>query len=124
MKKIGLITDKSNEMELLACPSETLMVIEAVESKSSVEGVPDNNPDEESKDVHEGFPAMLKAKSSPSISFAEGIKSNTSPTLIVEILPEIVGAVFCITGFGLLPPPHELIINKVTRRRLVRFIKE
>ena len=44
MKKIGLITDKSNEMELLACPSETLMVIEAVESKSSVEGVPDNNP--------------------------------------------------------------------------------
>lgn len=111
-------------MELLACPSETLMVIEAVESKSSVDGVPDNNPDEESKDVHEGFPAMLKAKSSPSTSFAEGIKSNTSPTLIVEILPEIVGAVFCITGFGLLPPPHELIINKVTRRRLVRFIQE
>jgi len=51
------------------------------------------------------MPAILKTKLSPSGSFADGVKFSASPTLIVEVLPEIVGAEFCTTVTGVLPPP-------------------
>lgn len=115
IKKIGLVTVKSKEIALLNSPSDTLIVIAEIESKSAIVAVPDNNPDAVSKFAHAGMPVILKAKSSPSASFDEGVKFSASPTLIVDTLPEIVGAQFCITGIGPPPappsPPHELMTS-------------
>ena len=123
IKKIDLVTVKSKEIELLNWPSDTLMVIKEIESKSAIAATPDNNPDSVSKVAHAGMPVILKIKLSPSTSFAEGVKFSASPTLIVDILPEIVGAKFCITGAGAppLPPPHELMMSNDVKSKELRF---
>lgn len=123
IKKIDLVTVKSKEIELLNWPSDTLMVIEEIESKSAIAATPDNNPDPVSKVAHAGMPAILKTKLSPSTSFAEGVKFSASPTLIVDILPEIVGGQFCITGAGAPPPPppHELMMSNDIKSKELRF---
>ena len=92
-----------------------MIVIEKIEPTSLIAAEPDNKPYAVSKLAHAGMPAILKTKLSPSGSFADGVKFSASPTLIVEVLPEIVGAEFCTTVTGVLPPPPpQEPINKVT----------
>jgi hypothetical protein len=69
------------------------------------------------------MPVILKTKLSPSVSFAEGVKLSASPTLIVDVLPEIVGAAFFITGTGALPPPppHELMTSNDVKSKELHF---
>ena len=125
IKKIGLVTVKSKEIELLSWPSDTVIVMEEIEAKSLITADPDNKPDAVSKLAHAGIPTMLKTKLSPSASFAEGVKYSASPTLIVEVLPEIVGAEFCTTMAGALPPPpppQELTKNTDIKSKALRSI--
>ena len=104
-------------MELDASPSETETLIGYMEPKSSSPGTPESEPEVELNSAHSGFPSIEKERVSPSGSLLEGVKFKFSPTLILEILPDIVGEEFCTSGtFGLEPPPpHEeskVIINK------------
>ena len=97
--------------------------MEEIESKSDVVAEPDNNPDAVSKAAHAGMPVILTTKLSPSTSFADGVKFSASPTLIVEVLPEIVGAEFCttVTGAPPPPPPHELTTSNHIKSKVLRF---
>ena len=96
--------------------------MDEIESKSAVVAEPDNNPDAVSKAAHAGMPVILKTKLSPSTSFADGVKFSASPTLIVEVLPEIVGAEFCTIVAGAAPsPPHELTTSNDIKSKVLRF---
>ena len=113
-------------MELDASPSETETSIGYMEPKSSYPGTPDSEPEVELNSAHSGFPSIEKERVSPSGSLLEGVKFKFSPTLILEILPDIVGEEFCTRGtFGLEPPPpHDgsrIIINKSCREELNIF---
>jgi hypothetical protein len=119
-KKIGFKTVKSNDMELDASPSETETSIAYIESKSSSPGTPDSEPEVELNSAHSGFPSIEKERLSLSGSLLEGVKFKFSPTLILEILPDIVGEEFCATGAFVLdpPPPHDgskAIINNSSK---------
>jgi hypothetical protein len=99
--------------------------MEEIESKSPIVAEPDNKPDAESKLAQAGKPSILKIKLSPSASFAEGVKFRASPTLVVEVLPAMVGAEFCIIMTGALllpPPPQELTINKNMKHKALSSI--
>jgi hypothetical protein len=123
IKKIGLVTVRLKEIEVLNWPSDTVIVMEEIESKSSITAEPDNNPEAVSKVAHAGMPEILKTKLSPSASFADGVKFSASPTLIVDVLPEIVGGEFCTTVASELPPPHELITSNAlpTKPRILNI---
>lgn len=113
-------------MELDASPSETETLIGYMEPKSSSPGTPDSEPEVELNSAHSGFPSIEKERLSPSGSLLEGVKFKFSPTLILEILPDIVGEEFCTSGtFGLdPPPPHDgskIIINKSSKEGLNIF---
>jgi len=119
-KKIGFKTVKSNDMELDASPSETEISIEYLESKSSSRGAPDSEPEVELNSAHSGFPSIEKERLSPFGSLLDGVKFKFSPTLILEILPDIIGEEFCTSGAFVLapPPPHDgskVIIKKSSR---------
>jgi hypothetical protein len=95
IKKIGSVTVRlKGPIEALNSPSVTEIVIADIEPRSSAKGIPVNSPEDELKEAQAGIPVMLKVKISPSESFVVGRKFKASPTLISEILPEIVGAEF------------------------------
>ena len=80
--------------------------------------MPVKRPEDVLKEAQAGIPVMLKVKISPSGSFVVERKFKASPTLISEILPEIVGAKFWGTGAEEVPPPHEN--KKVKTKHLIK----
>jgi hypothetical protein len=115
MKNIGSVTVRlKGPMEAFNSPSETVIVMANIESRSLFSGIPVNKPEEESKVAQAGMPVILKFKTSPSGSFAVGKKFKVSPTLklLKSIAPVILGGEFV----EILPPPQEVKKDAQTNR--------
>ena len=59
--------------------------------KVSSGAMPFKEPVESSKVSQPGFSDILNVKVSPLLSKVVGVKEKVSPTLVLEIVPEIVG---------------------------------